>query len=171
MTVMLGRQMLRDTIGMREAIDLLEQTLAHEAAGQTSISPKFVTNFEGGSIRILFASDAGAGYCAMKAYHSIQGVGTRYVVSLYRLSDGELVAVLDGQGITDLRTGAASGVIARKVSMAAPISVGVIGSGHQARTQLESLATVYNVGTAAVYSPSAANRASYARDMSQKLGI
>ena len=46
-----------------------------------------------------------------------EGVGTRYVVSLYRLKDGELVALLDGQGITDLRTGACSGVIARRASM------------------------------------------------------
>jgi ornithine cyclodeaminase/alanine dehydrogenase-like protein (mu-crystallin family) len=156
---------------MREAIDLLETVFAHEAAGQTSISPKFVTPFHGGAMRILFAADTEAGYCAMKAYHSIQGVGTRYVVSLYRLKDGELVALLDGQGITDLRTGAASGVIARKVPFEAPISIGIIGSGHQARTQLESLATVYRVQAAHVFSPNAANRERYAGDMSRQLGI
>jgi alanine dehydrogenase len=171
MTVMLGRSALEGAIGMREAIDLLEATLAHEAAGATSVSPKHVTDFKGGFMRMLFAADTLAGYAASKLYHNIQGIGTRYVVSLYRLKDGELLAVLDGQLITDLRTGAASGVMARKVPIAGPVSVGVIGSGNQARTQLESLASIYQVESAAVYSPTKENREAYAREMSEKLRI
>lgn len=171
MTVMLGAAALDGALGMREAIDLLEATLVHEAAGKTAVSPKFTTTFEGGTMRVLFAADAAAGYGAMKAYHSIDGVGTRYVVLLYRLCDGELIALLDGQLITDLRTGAASGVIARRVHVAGPVTVGIIGSGNQARTQLESLAAVYRIESAAVYSPTATNREAYARDMSARLGF
>ena len=37
MTVMLGRSALEGAIGMRDAIDLLEATHAHEAAGATSV--------------------------------------------------------------------------------------------------------------------------------------
>jgi len=95
----------------------------------------------------------------------------RYVVSLYRLKDGELLALLDGRHITDLRTGAASGVIARKVAIPGPVTVGLIGSGHQAATQLEALAAVYSVRSAAVYSPTAANREAFARRMSERLGF
>jgi alanine dehydrogenase len=171
MAVMLGRSALEGAIGMRAAIDLLEQTLAHEAAGATAVSPKHVTDFKGGFMRMLFAADTRAGYAAAKLYHNIQGVGTRYVVSLYRLKDGELLGLLDGQLITDLRTGAASGVMARQVPIAGAVSVGVIGSGNQARTQLESLAAVYRIEFAAVYSPTRANRETYAREMSAKLGI
>jgi len=171
MAVMLGSGALDGVLAMRDAIDLLEAALAHEAAGQTSVSPKYVTDFTGGAMRMLFAADHAAGYCATKAYHSIEGAGTRYVVSLYRLKDGELLAVLDGQLITDLRTGAASGVAARRVPIAGPVSVGIIGSGHQARSQLDSLASVYRVESAAVYSPTAAHRETYAKEMSTKLGI
>ncbi len=171
MAVMLGCETLSGVLKMREVIDLLEQALAHEAAGKTVVSPKFVTNFEGGAMRMLFAADYQAGYLATKVYHSTQGTGARYVVTLYRLQDGALLALLDGQGITDLRTGGASGVIARKVPISGPVTVGVIGSGNQARTQLASLATVYDVRSAAVYSPTAVNRETYAREMSNKLGI
>ena len=104
MAVMLGYEALDGVLGMRDAIDLLEAVLSHEAAGKTVVSPKFVTDFTGGAMRMLFAADHQAGYCATKAYHSIQGAGTRYVVTLYRLKDGEMLAVLDGQLITDLRT-------------------------------------------------------------------
>jgi len=168
---MLGAEALRGALTMRDAIALLEEALAHEAAGKTKVSPKYVTEFEGGAMRMLFAADYQAGYAATKAYHSIAGAGTRYVVSLYRLRDGELLALLDGQNITDLRTGAASGVVARRLPLSGPVTVGVIGSGHQARTQLESLAAVYPVRSAAVYSPTAANREAYAREMSARLGF
>ena len=171
MAVVLGCQTLQGVLAMREVITLLEQALIHEAAGKTTVSPKFVTDFEGGSMRMLVAADHEAGYLATKAYHSVRGTGARYVVTLYRLQDGELLALLDGQGITDLRTGGASGVIARKVQVSGPVTVGVIGPGNQARTQLESLAAVYDVQSAAVFSPTAANREAYAREMSQKLGI
>ncbi len=171
MTAMLDIKALEGVISMREAIGLLEATLPHESAGKTTVSPKYVTDFGAGSIRILFAADRESGYCAMKAYHNIKNVGTRYVVLLYRISDGELVATLDGRVITDLRTGAASGVIAGKVPIEGTVTVGIIGSGNQARTQLESLAAAYRVNAAFVYSPTAVNRAAFAAEMSAKLRI
>lgn len=171
MTTLLDIKALEGIISMSDAIGLLEATLPHESAGNTTVSPKFVTDFGSGAIRILFAADREDGYCAMKAYHSINGVGTRYVVLLYRISDGELVAMLDGRVITDLRTGAASGVIARKVPIDGPVTVGILGSGNQARTQLESLATAYLVQRAYVYSPTPENRTAFASEMSAKLGI
>jgi ornithine cyclodeaminase/alanine dehydrogenase-like protein (mu-crystallin family) len=169
MIAMLDIGAIDGVLEMHDAIDLLEKTLRHEASGATSVSPKFTTDFAEGSMRVLFASDSSARYCAMKAYHSIKGSGTRYVVLLYSLDGGELLALIDGRLITDLRTGAASGVAARKVPIDGPVTAGVIGSGNQARTQLESLAAVYEISSAAVYSPTAANRETFASEMSAKL--
>ena len=160
---------LEGALGMREAIDLLETAARHEDAGSTVVSPRLNTNFDGGWMRILFAVDKASGYFATKSYHLIQGSGVRYVVSLYALKDGALIAMIDGRAITDLRTGAASGVVARQVPIAGPVEIGIIGSGYQARTQLASLAAVYNVASAAVYSPTAANRERFAREMSAQL--
>jgi len=171
MTLMLDAARMEGAIGMREAIDLLEETLKHQAAGRTTVSPKFNTEFDGGAMRILFAADSAAGYCAMKAYHNVKGAGTRYVVILYDLRNGELLAILDGRIITDLRTGAASGVAARRVKLEQPVTIGIIGSGNQARMQLESLASVYRVKSASVFSPTPANRETFAREMSARLGF
>jgi alanine dehydrogenase len=171
MAITLGFEALRGVLGMRDAIDLLEATCAHEAAGKTVVSPRLSTTFDGGWMRILFAVDRQSGYFATKAYHLIDGVGVRYVVSLYRLQDGELLAVMDGLTVTELRTGAASGVAARKVPVSGPVSAGIVGSGRQARAQLESLSCVYRIESAAVYSPTVANREAFAREMSARLGF
>ena len=171
MTVMLDAAMLEGVLGMSDAIDLLEGMSRHEAAGRTFISPRLNTTFEGGWMRMMFGADYAAGYASTKAYHLVEGTGVRYVVSLYRLADGELVAVMDGRLITDLRTGAASGVVARKVPVSGPVTVGLIGAGHQSRMQLESLAAVYPVQSASVFSPTPANRDAFAREMAAKLKI
>ncbi|HEV7802018.1 MAG TPA: ornithine cyclodeaminase family protein [Burkholderiales bacterium] len=171
MALMLGAEALEGVIHMREAIDLLEGMSEHEAAGKTFVSPRLNSTFDGGWMRMMFAADYAAGFAATKAFHMIKRTGVRYVVSLYRLADGELVAVLDGRLITDLRTGAASGVVARKVKIDGPVSVGLIGAGHQSRMQLESLASVYRVESASVFSPTPENRERLARQMSSKLGI
>lgn len=171
MAVMLGYDRLQGAIDTPAAIDLLERTLAHEAAGRTAVSPKYVTEFGTGAMRMLVAADHEAGYFATKAYHTTAGFGTRYVVSLYRLADGELLALIDGQLITDLRTGAASGVVARKVKLEGAVTLGLVGSGHQAAMQLASLASVYRFAHVDVYSPTPANRIAFAAGMSRKLGI
>ena len=171
MTLMLGSAALEGALNVPEAIDLLERAFARQSAGATAVSPKFVTDFRSGAMRILFAADEEAGYAAIKAYHNVKGAGARYVVSLYGLKDGELLAVLDGQAITDLRTGACSGVIARNVPIPGPVSAGIVGSGSQARTQLACLAAVYRLDSVSVYSPTAAHRELFAREMSQSLAI
>ena len=171
MPVTLGYSALNGVLRMPDAIRLLEEMLSHEAAGRTSAAPQFVSDFEGGSMRILFAADYEAGYCATKACHTIKGAGLRYVVTLYRLRDGELLAFLDGSLITDLCTGAASGVVGRRVPLDDRVTVGVIGSGHQARTQLESLAAVYRLVAISVYSPTPAHREVFATEMSRKLNV
>ena len=171
MAVTLGLSALRGALRMTDAIRLLEEMLSHEAAGRTVSTPRFRADFEGGSMRILFAADYEAGYCATKAYHTVKGAGVRYVITLYRLKDGELLAFLDGSHITDLRTGAASGVVARRVAVTSPVTAGVIGSGHQARTQLESIGAVYRLASATVFSPTASHRETFAREMSGLLKI
>jgi len=171
MTVMLDARALEGVLSMRDAIDLLEEMSRHEAQGRTFISPRLNTTFDGGWMRMMFGADYEAGYASTKAYHLVEGAGVRYVVSLYRLKDGELLAVMDGRLITDLRTGGASGVVARKVTVDGPVSVGLIGSGHQSRMQLESLAAVYKVESAAVFSPTEANRDAFAREMTARMGF
>jgi alanine dehydrogenase len=172
MTVVLGSPALKGVLGMSEAIDLLERAFAHEAAGKTAVSPRtHIDMAGGGSMRILLAADYETGYYATKAYNRTPDVGTRYIVSLYGMQTGELLALIDARTITDLRTGAASGVIARKVPIAGPVTVAVIGASNQGRSQLRSLASAYKIQSATVYSLTVAECEAYAQEMSAELGF
>ena len=52
-------------------------------------------------MRMFFAADYESGYGATKTNHTIRGAGVRYVVTLYRLKDGEVLAIIDGRLITE----------------------------------------------------------------------
>lgn len=171
MTLILGEQELAGALEMSTAIDLIEEVLLHEAAGQTMVTPRQTTKTERGWMRWMYAADYLAGYAATKAFHLTRGAGVRYLVSLYRTDDGELLSILDGREITDLRTGAASGVAARYLAPAGSRSVGILGAGHQARSQLEALHAILPIILAKVYSPTKDHRCHFAEEMSDRLGI
>jgi ornithine cyclodeaminase/alanine dehydrogenase-like protein (mu-crystallin family) len=171
MALILGAQALEGVLRMRDAVDLIETMSRHEAAGRTLIAPRQTVPIEGGWMRLMFAADYESGYAATKAFHMVRGVGVRYVISLYRVRDGELLAVLDGRLITDRRTGAASGLAARCLKLPSSVTAGIVGSGHQARMQLEALAATLHVTAASVYSPNAQHRHAFASEMTRKLDL
>ena len=62
-----------------------------------------------------------------------------FVVCLFSLDDGALVAVIEADRLGQVRTGAASGVAAAHLARDGATTLGVIGCGTQAGTQLEAI--------------------------------
>ena len=60
------------------------------------------------------------------------------------------LALLDGTGLTRLRTGAASAVATRHLAREDATSLGLVGAGVQAYTQLDAIATVRDISTVVV---------------------
>ena len=96
------------------------------------------------------------------------------VVELLRRSTGEPLAVMDGRLITEMRTAAVSAVALEALGALhfseAPTSLGILGSGVQARAHLEAFKRVWpelgsSRGVVKVWSPTAANAAALASDV------
>jgi ornithine cyclodeaminase/alanine dehydrogenase len=98
-------------------------------------------------------------------------VGVRYVVFLSRISDGALLALMDAETITTQRTGAVSGVATKLMARPEASTVGVLGSGAEARAQLVAMTSVRPIRSAKVFSPNADHRKRFADEMSRDLGI
>jgi alanine dehydrogenase len=73
--------------------------------------------------------------------------------------------------ITDLRTAAAGAVAARALAKESIENVGVIGTGVQARLQIEALAKVRRFKALSVWGRDPAKASLYAEEMSRALGI
>ena len=65
--------------------------------------------------------------------------------SLYSATTGQLEAIVDGTLLTAIRTGAASAVASRVLAHPESRTVGLIGCGTQAVTQLHALSRVFNI--------------------------
>jgi ectoine utilization protein EutC len=79
--------------------------------------------------------------------------------------------LLDNGYLTDVRTAAAGAIAAKYLSRENIETVGVIGSGGQARFQVRALKLVRNFKKVLVYSRSTERAKKYAEDMSAELGI
>lgn len=78
---------------------------------------------------------------------------------------GKPLALLEGGTLTAIRTGAGSGAATDLLARQDAAIVAIIGSGVQARTQLEAVCTVRNIREARVYSPNQENAKAFAQEM------
>jgi alanine dehydrogenase len=109
---------------------------------------------------------------AMGGYMYSAGFGARdawFVTPLFDAESGELLAIIDGAHMNPYKTGAAGAVGADALAREDASSVALIGSGAQARGQLRALATVRDLDTAWVYSPTKENREAFAGEMDREL--
>src|SRR3990172_9212853 len=90
---------------------------------------------------------------------------------LYSSESGELLAVMDAHRLGQLRTGAASAVATRHLARLEAGSVGLIGTGWQARSQLRAVSRVRPIALVKCYSRTAARREAFADEMVQDLAM
>lgn len=94
----------------------------------------------------------------------------KFHVYLFDPNDGSLAAIVEADHLGAVRTGAASGVATHLLARPDAATVGLFGTGKQARTQLEAVCKVRTVRRAVVFSRDDAKRRAFAADMSGVCG-
>jgi len=121
-----------------EAVPVLEASFRRMAAGAVENVPRRRLRFGDGSFAVMSAVDRELGYAGVKAYTATAG-GAVFAVSLFDLGTGALAAVLEADAAGQRRTGAASGVAATYLARPDARTLGVIGCGWQAESQVEAI--------------------------------
>jgi alanine dehydrogenase len=171
MALHISESEVRAVLTMPMAIEAVEDISRKQANGEVVVHPR--RRFElpgGGFFHYMAAADFSAGYVAMKQYTYVQGK-VRFLVSLYEMRTGDLVALIEADYMGQLRTGAASGVATKYLSRQNSRVAAIIGTGGQARTQLEAIARVRKLESARVYGRDAAKREKLSLEMSERLGF
>ncbi len=171
MTLHISEAEVRAVLTMPIVLQAVEDISRKQATGEAVVHPR--RRFElpgGGFFHYMAAADFSTGFVAMKQYTYVRGK-LRFLVPLYEMATGDLLAMIEADYMGQLRTGAASGVatkyLARKDSRVAAI----IGTGGQAKTQLEAIAVVRKLESARVYGRDVAKREKFCKEMSERLGI
>ena len=117
------------------AVAAIEACFLRMAAGEVEIAPRRRLRLPEGALADMAASDSGLGLAGGKLYAATAS-GATFVVCLFDSESSELVAVIEADRLGQLRTGAATAVAARHLARADARTLGVIGCGHQAETQV-----------------------------------
>jgi ornithine cyclodeaminase/alanine dehydrogenase-like protein (mu-crystallin family) len=162
---------VRAALTMRDAVHWVEQAFRHEAAGEARLQPRLRLRVPTGTLNVLPAADLALGVAGLKTYIAVGGTA-RFVVLLFALEGGELLAMIEADHLGMMRTGAASGVATRHMAGAAPRhTLGIIGTGWQARGQVEAVLSVCAVDEVRAFSRRAEQRAAFARWVEEELGV
>jgi alanine dehydrogenase len=116
-----------------DAIEAVEDSFRRLAAGEIENVPRYRVRLDGGSLAVMSAVDRGRGLACVKTY-AAREEGASFVVVLFE--GAETKAVIEADRLGQLRTGAASAVAAKYLALPDARTLGVIGCGLQARSQV-----------------------------------
>src|SRR4030081_232560 len=171
MTLHISEAEVQQVLTMPMALEAVEEISRKQASGEVIVHPR--RRFElpsGGFFHYMAAADFTAGFLAMKQYTFVRGK-MRFLVPLYEIKTGDLVAMIEADYMGQLRTGAASGVATKYLARRDASVAAIIGTGGQAKTQLEAIAAVRKLSSARVDGRNADRRKPVAGQASGRTGV
>src|ERR671910_1283043 len=139
MPVYLTEADIAELLTPADALEAVEGSFRRMAAGEVDNKPRHRHRLEGGAFAVMSAVDSGLGFAGLKSYAWLAPRGTPFVVCLFDLERAELAAVIEADKLGQLRTGAASGVAARFLARPGATTLGVLGCGWQAESQVQCI--------------------------------
>jgi len=165
-----------DIVGLlspEEVIAALREALLEQSKGLVQVPSRTTVDSTSGFgwLRTMPAILNGSKVMGFKAMHSTPGVGVGYFVDLYDLPTGELLAMMDADWLTAQRTAATAALGVDMLARKTIRTVGVLGSGEQARTMLIAASKVRHLDQINVFSPTPAHRRAFAETIGREHGL
>ncbi len=171
MALLISEEEVKALLPMNAALEAIEECFRRMGEGRAKVQMRHRLELpEKGFLHYMAAADSASGYMGMKIYTSVAG-SLRFMVPLYRAASGELLALIEANHLGQIRTGAATGVATKYMAKSDAKTVGIIGTGFQARTQLEAIAGVRNLLQVRCYGRDKARREAFAREMTERLRV
>src|SRR4051794_18166037 len=113
-----------------ETIAAVRAGLVEQGEGAVDLPPRITVDSSAGRgwLRLMPTLLNRSGYMGYKAMHSTPGVGVRYLVALYAMDSGELLALVDADWITAARTAAVAAVATHVLARPRIQQAGILGS-------------------------------------------
>ncbi len=135
MPLYLTEQDVADLLTPADAVAAVEESFRRLARGTVDNRPRERLPLEEGQFAVMACVDRELGYAGHKSYAWMSG-GTPFLVALFSLEHARVEALIEADMLGRLRTGAASAVAARFLASEDAVTLGVIGCGWQAASQV-----------------------------------
>jgi ornithine cyclodeaminase/alanine dehydrogenase-like protein (mu-crystallin family) len=156
---------VQELLPMNEAIGMMRRAFEALASGHAQNQSRRRLILDSGS---TLHSMAGSffNYFGTKFYSTNPRHGAHFSFMLYDATTAQPLAFMEANHLGQIRTGAASGYATDLLANPEADTVGVIGSGFQARTQVEAIRRVRPIKTVRVWSRDPEKRRRFAEECS-----
>jgi alanine dehydrogenase len=151
------------------AIAAVRASLIAHHAGQLTAPPRLRAPLGDGDLVFTAGRLARTGY-GFRVYRAASSVSGDQLTVVYDDATGRLQGAITGDFLGAARTGAIGAVAVDVLAQPDAGTIGLIGSGHQAWTQLWAIRAVRSLRAVRVYSRDQASREAFARRAAAELG-
>ncbi len=161
MALFLNESEIESVVTMAAVVDAVEAIAREQAAGTAWQEPRQRLRMQRGMLHTMSAAWPARGIFVHKAYAAVAGT-IRFRVFVYDYKTGELITILEGNRLGQMRTGAATAVAARRLLPTEAPVWAVFGTGLQAWGQIEAMLEVARPDEIRVYGRDTENRNAFA---------
>jgi alanine dehydrogenase len=159
-------------VTVKDAITTLERLFATWGDPSTINLPRQRARAGQGSFNLMGAAWGPRQLFGLKSYYGGGNAdGGRYHVLLYSAANGKLLAMIESDSLGQMRTGAASGLATKLLAKPDAQTLGVIGAGRQAFTQVAAICAVRPIKTISVFTRTPEHREAFARKIERDLRV
>jgi ornithine cyclodeaminase/alanine dehydrogenase-like protein (mu-crystallin family) len=162
--IYLNETEVQQLLPMSACVDRMRQAFEEMRAGRTRNQPRRRLILPTGSVLHQMAGSWG-NYFATKIYSSNRKYGVLQMITLlYDAESGKPLAYMEANNLGMIRTGAASGYATDLLAAPDASVVGLIGSGWQARGQVDAMRAIRPIKEIRVWSRNRENAERFARE-------
>jgi alanine dehydrogenase len=173
MTLLLAHEDVEGILTPDEVREAVLSGLFEQGRGQVQLPSRITIDTASGLgwLRLMPTLMNGSKLMGFKAMHSTPGVGVRYLVMLYAMDTGELLAQMDADWLTSQRTSATAAIGVDALARKEISEAGILGSSEQARAMLAAVVRVRKLPKVKVFSPTRESRNKFADALGKSLGL
>ncbi len=170
MALFLRDEEVSRAVSMDDMLPAIESMQGHFGRGEAMVLPRKKIIASGGVLAVMGGGLFYDGVLGVKTYTVVRGTYS-FQVSLYDAETGRLMCYTQANRLGQLRTGATTALAVKYLSNSDAATVGIIGTGYQAPTQLEAISKIRSIKSVKAFSRTTENRDAFAKTMTDSLGL
>ncbi len=171
MALLIRESEVRALLTIDDAIAAVREVLTAQGQGTLSEQPRRRVVGEEAVLSGMFANHPARHLIGGKVYVASKTGGVRFLVTIWDERSAKLLALIEGDALGQIRTGAISAVATDLMARKDATHLGMIGAGHQAETQFAAIARVRPLERAVVYARRRDRLEEFCRRMAERTGV
>jgi ornithine cyclodeaminase/alanine dehydrogenase-like protein (mu-crystallin family) len=169
-TLFLTESDVRELLPMERALECVEASFVAQGQDQAVNRPRERILLPHVSLHYMAGALPESAHLGLKIY-TVTRKDFRFLVLLFDAETGTLLSLMQADHLGRIRTGAASGIATKYLARLDASRVGMIGTGRQARTQLQAIASVRRLVGVKAFGRDQNRLQAFCHEMSEGLGI